>query len=427
MFLLFGVVFGVIFQRSRFCLVRAFREPFMTGDAEHTRAAALALAVSTLGFAILKFVDLKDKGDWVFPGAGVGALAGGTIFGIGMTLAGGCGAGSIWRAGEGQVKLWAALVACFALGASLVRLALVQTGTLSKLGVGRVPAVDARLGRRVVLTLLVVVAWAVRRTWNEEMQPSALSAARADSLGGRSGVWHGSGEFATLPTRAEGMGMGGLTRREFLKSSSGAVVATAGWRAVPAVPASSRPSGAAASWSSAAGGAARRRRSTCACADPSIEVVLLEPNRRVRLLPVQQPGPERRAHHRQPHASATTACASAACRFIHETATAIEPDTKRVRVGEGYLDVRPARRLARASTSSGSRSKGWPRARTRCSTRGRPGRRRSSWRISSQAMPDGGVFVLTVPPRRLPLPARALRAHLPGGLVPQDEQAASPS
>jgi hypothetical protein len=34
----------VIFQRSRFCLVRAFREPFMTGDAEHTRAAALALA-----------------------------------------------------------------------------------------------------------------------------------------------------------------------------------------------------------------------------------------------------------------------------------------------------------------------------------------------------------------------------------------------
>jgi len=37
-FLLFGAVFGVIFQRSRFCLVRAFREPFMTGDAEHTRA-----------------------------------------------------------------------------------------------------------------------------------------------------------------------------------------------------------------------------------------------------------------------------------------------------------------------------------------------------------------------------------------------------
>src|SRR3989442_1250725 len=100
-FLLFGAVFGVIFQRSRFCLVRAFREPFMTGDAEHTRAAALAVGVSTLGFAILKFTDLKDKGDWVFAAAGVGGLLGGTLFGIGMTLAGGCGAGSIWRAGEG--------------------------------------------------------------------------------------------------------------------------------------------------------------------------------------------------------------------------------------------------------------------------------------------------------------------------------------
>src|SRR5205814_7664238 len=29
LFLVFGAAFGVIFQRSRFCLVRAFREPFM--------------------------------------------------------------------------------------------------------------------------------------------------------------------------------------------------------------------------------------------------------------------------------------------------------------------------------------------------------------------------------------------------------------
>src|SRR2546428_12432295 len=50
-----------------------------------------------------------------------------------MTLAGGCGAGSIWRAGEGQVKLWAA-IACFALGASLTRLAAAQTGLLQQLG-----------------------------------------------------------------------------------------------------------------------------------------------------------------------------------------------------------------------------------------------------------------------------------------------------
>src|SRR5262245_15863468 len=166
-FLLFGVVFGVIFQRSRFCLVRAFREPFMTGDGEHTRAAALAVAVSMLGFAILKFTDLKDKGEWVFPGAGVGALAGGLLFGVGMTAAGGCGAGSIWRAGEGQVKLWVAL-AGFALGAALTRLALVQVGALPALGWAVFLPSIVGWGAAVVLTLAVLAAWALLATWNED-------------------------------------------------------------------------------------------------------------------------------------------------------------------------------------------------------------------------------------------------------------------
>ena len=166
-FLLFGVVFGVIFQRSRFCLVRAFREPFLTGDAEHTRAAALALVISTLGFAILKFADLKDKGDWVFAAAGVGSLLGGALFGIGMTLAGGCGAGSIWRAGEGQVKLWAAVV-CFAVAASAARLVLAPRGVLSRLGSAVfLPSV---LGWSGALLLVVAVAgaWALAATWNED-------------------------------------------------------------------------------------------------------------------------------------------------------------------------------------------------------------------------------------------------------------------
>ena len=166
LFLLFGVAFGVIFQRSRFCLVRAFREPFMTGDGEHTRAAALAIVVSTLGFAILKFVDLKDKSEWVFASAGVGALAGGVLFGVGMTIAGGCGAGSIWRAGEGQVKLWAAL-ATFAVGASLSRLALARTGALSHLGAAVFMPAVLGWGVAVVLVVAVMAAWAAGATWNE--------------------------------------------------------------------------------------------------------------------------------------------------------------------------------------------------------------------------------------------------------------------
>jgi hypothetical protein len=165
-FLLFGVVFGVIFQRSRFCLVRAFREPFLTGDAEHVRAAALAITVSTLGFTILKFTDLKDKSDWVLASAGVGAVLGGVLFGLGMTLAGGCGAGSIWRAGEGQVKLWAA-VACFAIGASATRLALQATGAGARLGAAIfLPAALGWAGA-LVLVIGLMLAWAAAATWNE--------------------------------------------------------------------------------------------------------------------------------------------------------------------------------------------------------------------------------------------------------------------
>ena len=165
--LLFGAAFGVVFQRSRFCLVRAFREPFMTGEASHTRAAALALVLSTLGFAILKYTDAKDRGEWVFAAAGIGALLGGTLFGVGMTVAGGCGAGSIWRAGEGQVKLWTALVT-FALAASLSRLALTESGAVSKLGVAIFLPSVLGWGSAIVLVVIVMAAWALATTWNED-------------------------------------------------------------------------------------------------------------------------------------------------------------------------------------------------------------------------------------------------------------------
>jgi uncharacterized protein len=174
LFLVFGAVFGFVFQRSRLCLVRAFREPFMTGDGEHTRASALAVVISMLGFAVLKFTDLKDKGEWVFPAAGVGALAGGLIFGVGMVLAGGCGSGSIWRVGEGQVKLLAAVVT-FALGASLTRLALSGAGLQQKLGVAVFLPAWLGWGGAIFLVIAVMAAWAAFATWNEATERFSLN------------------------------------------------------------------------------------------------------------------------------------------------------------------------------------------------------------------------------------------------------------
>lgn len=172
-FLLFGVAFGVIFQRSRFCLVRAFREPFMTGDAEHTRAAALALVVSMVGFTILKFTDLKFADTWVFPAFWFGALVGGILFGVGMVLAGGCGAGSIWRAGEGQVKLWVA-VAMFAVGASLTRMVLAQTGLLQRLGKAVFLPGLVGWGGAMASVVAAMVAWYLFAVWNEQSKKFSL-------------------------------------------------------------------------------------------------------------------------------------------------------------------------------------------------------------------------------------------------------------
>ena len=84
-----------------------------------------------------------------------------------MTLAGGCGAGSIWRAGEGQVKLWAA-IACFALGGSLARLVAAQTGLLRELGAAVFLPSAIGWGPALGLVVLVMAAWALGATWNEE-------------------------------------------------------------------------------------------------------------------------------------------------------------------------------------------------------------------------------------------------------------------
>ncbi|MBM3220977.1 MAG: hypothetical protein FJZ38_20260 [Candidatus Rokubacteria bacterium] len=173
LFLLFGAAFGFIFQRSRLCLVRAFREPFMTGDGEHARAGAVAIVIAMLGFAILKFTDLKDKGEWVLPAAGAGALLGGLIFGIGMVLAGGCGSGSIWRVGEGQMKLFAAVVT-FALGASLTRMVLTQTGLQAKLGAAVFLPAWLGWAGAIFLVIAVMAAWAAFATWNEATEKFSL-------------------------------------------------------------------------------------------------------------------------------------------------------------------------------------------------------------------------------------------------------------
>ena len=114
-FIIIAGLMGLISQRSRFCIVKSFRDPFMSGESEGAVGVIAGLAVSLIGFTAIKVFGIGAIGElsiraremtWVFPHFWAKAAVGGFIFGLGMTIAGGCAVGTLWRMGEGQVKLW---------------------------------------------------------------------------------------------------------------------------------------------------------------------------------------------------------------------------------------------------------------------------------------------------------------------------------
>lgn len=114
-FIISGLIMGLICQRSRFCIVKAFRDPFMTGEADGSVGVIAGLLVTLVGFTAIKYFGIgvdetvrAREMAWVFDQFWLRGLLGGFIFGIGMTVAGGCAVGTLWRVGEGQVKLWLA-------------------------------------------------------------------------------------------------------------------------------------------------------------------------------------------------------------------------------------------------------------------------------------------------------------------------------
>ena len=113
-FWIFGIAFGMILQRSRFCFTAGFRDPIMTGSTSLTRAVFLAISIGTIGFTALSFGSVLSGGkplglDAVFP-LSVLTVIGGILFGIGMVIAGACGSGVLMRFGEGYQLQWVSFV-----------------------------------------------------------------------------------------------------------------------------------------------------------------------------------------------------------------------------------------------------------------------------------------------------------------------------
>ena len=101
-----GFALGFILHRSRICFSRCFREPFMTGEGEMAKAVMLSVGLGVVMFSIFFQKELADPYVAIPPVFWLGSFLGGLIFGIGMIFAGGCASGSLWRMGEGHLKLW---------------------------------------------------------------------------------------------------------------------------------------------------------------------------------------------------------------------------------------------------------------------------------------------------------------------------------
>lgn len=168
--LLCGIAFGFIIQRTRFCFVRGFREPFMTGESDVSRAIATSIIISVIGFAALKWSGLRGENVYVSQAFWFGGLVGGVIFGFGMVVAGGCGSGSVWRAGEGHIKLMLSVI-FFALSTSLFKAWIKSSESLiSFMGYKVFLPNFLTYKWSLILVIVIMLAFYIITTWNEETE-----------------------------------------------------------------------------------------------------------------------------------------------------------------------------------------------------------------------------------------------------------------
>jgi uncharacterized membrane protein YedE/YeeE len=104
-----ALIMGVVVNKTNFCTMGAVSDLVNMNDTGRMRAWLFAIAVALLGVAVLEFSGLVEVSD-TFPPYRAGSfiwaenVVGGLLFGIGMTLASGCGNKTLIRIGGGNLK-----------------------------------------------------------------------------------------------------------------------------------------------------------------------------------------------------------------------------------------------------------------------------------------------------------------------------------
>jgi hypothetical protein len=111
-----AVIIGAIANKTNFCTMGAVSDWVNMGDTGRMRSWLLAMAVALVGVLILEATGIITLGADTFPPyrtanfAWLRYVMGGVMFGIGMTLASGCGNKCLIRIGGGNLKSVVVLV-----------------------------------------------------------------------------------------------------------------------------------------------------------------------------------------------------------------------------------------------------------------------------------------------------------------------------
>ena len=104
---LIGVVFGAVVNKTNFCTMGAVSDWVNMGNKDRLRAWFLAIGISILATQTMQLKGIIDVSEAIYltPNFGwLGYLLGGFVFGVGMTLASGCGQRTLVRVGGGNLK-----------------------------------------------------------------------------------------------------------------------------------------------------------------------------------------------------------------------------------------------------------------------------------------------------------------------------------
>jgi len=100
-------LFGIVAHKTHFCTMGAISDWINMGSLHRLRAWLLAMAVALLMsqlFQAIGWIDLSAS-IYLSTNFGIGGyIVGGFLFGVGMTLGGGCGQRTLVRAGGGNLK-----------------------------------------------------------------------------------------------------------------------------------------------------------------------------------------------------------------------------------------------------------------------------------------------------------------------------------